>query len=153
LPFLQPPQQPGELGRLGDYRVLLKLGQGGMGVVLQAEDTVLGRSVALKVMKPELAAFEDHRQRFMREARSMAAVEHEHIVGVYQVGEVHNVLFLAMPLTAGIKAICANVPMLRPWANLMGQHEIIPTEDEPGGEVWPDPHQPVQTPLIEDQMK
>ena len=60
-------------------------------------------------------------------------------------------LFLAMPLTAGIKAICANVPMLRPWANLMGQHEIIPMDDEPGGNVWPDPHPPVQTPLIEDQ--
>lgn len=60
-------------------------------------------------------------------------------------------LFLAMPLTAGIKAICANVPMLRPWANLMGQHEIIPPEDEPGGEVWPDPHSAVQTPLIQDQ--
>lgn len=60
-------------------------------------------------------------------------------------------LFLAMPLTAGIKAICANVTMLRPWANLMGQHEIIPIEDEPGGEVWPEPHVPGQTPLIEDK--
>ncbi len=62
-------------------------------------------------------------------------------------------LFLAMPLTAGIKAICANVPMLRPWANLMGQHEIIPMEDEPGETVWPDPHPPVQTPLIQDQQR
>jgi predicted PurR-regulated permease PerM len=59
-------------------------------------------------------------------------------------------LFLAMPLTAGIKAICANVTMLRPWANLMGQHEIMPLEEEPpGGEVWPDPHQPGHTPLIQ----
>ena len=53
-------------------------------------------------------------------------------------------LFLAMPLTAGIKAICANVAILRPWANLMGQHEIIPMEDEPGEHVCPDPHPPVQ---------
>lgn len=60
-------------------------------------------------------------------------------------------LFLAMPLTAGIKAICANVPMLRPWANLMGQHEIIPVEDEPGGDVWPDPHPAGHPPLIQDQ--
>lgn len=59
-------------------------------------------------------------------------------------------LFLAMPLTAGIKAICANVTMLRPWANLMGQHEIIPVEDE-AGDVWPDPHTSGQTPLIQEK--
>lgn len=59
-------------------------------------------------------------------------------------------LFLAMPLTAGIKAICANVTMLRPWANLMGQHEIMPLEEEPGGDVWPEPHPAGQTPLIHD---
>jgi len=47
-------------------------------------------------------------------------------------------LFLAMPLTAGIKAICANVPMLRPWANLMGQHELAPLDTNGNG--WPDPH-------------
>ncbi len=50
-------------------------------------------------------------------------------------------LFLAMPLTAGIKAICANVPMLRPWANLMGQHEL-PNLEEAAPEVWPDPQHP-----------
>jgi predicted PurR-regulated permease PerM len=59
-------------------------------------------------------------------------------------------LFLAMPLTAGIKAICANVTMLRPWANLMGQHEILPLEEVAVEEVWPDPHPPGQTPLIHD---
>lgn len=59
-------------------------------------------------------------------------------------------LFLAMPLTAGIKAICANVTMLRPWANLMGQHEIMPMEEETTGEVWPEPHPAGQTPLIHD---
>lgn len=58
-------------------------------------------------------------------------------------------LFLAMPLTAGIKAICANVTMLRPWANLMGQHEIMPLDDGASTEVWPDPHSPAQTPLIQ----
>jgi AI-2 transport protein TqsA len=47
-------------------------------------------------------------------------------------------LFLAMPLTAGIKAICAAVPMLRPWANLMGQHEL-PSVEESAHQVWPDP--------------
>ncbi|HMO36773.1 MAG TPA: AI-2E family transporter, partial [Gemmatales bacterium] len=57
-------------------------------------------------------------------------------------------LFLAMPLTAGIKAICANVAMLRPWANLMGQHEIMPVEEGPPPEVWPEP--PGHVPLLND---
>jgi predicted PurR-regulated permease PerM len=53
-------------------------------------------------------------------------------------------LFLAMPLTAGIKAICAAVPILRPWANLMGQHEIVVSED-PAREVWSDPSQEISS--------
>src|SRR5579875_2617746 len=77
--FLTPPQAADEIGRLAHYRILKVLGEGGMGVVFLAEDTRLGRTVALKTMKPEIAADPQHRQRFLREARAAAKVEHDHI--------------------------------------------------------------------------
>src|SRR5262249_41444685 len=85
--FLAPAQAPDEVGRLGGYRVLRVLGQGGMGVVFQAEDVQLQRHVALKVMLPALAASESARARFLREARAAAAVKHDHIVTIHQVGQ------------------------------------------------------------------
>jgi serine/threonine protein kinase len=100
-PFLAPPQGPDELGRLGPYRVLKVLGAGAMGVVFQAEDPHLRRLVALKVMRPSLAASAEFHRRFLREARLAAAIEHEHIVTVYQVGEDRGVPFLAMQLLRG----------------------------------------------------
>ena len=99
--FLAPPEGPDELGRLGAYRVLKVLGAGGMGVVFQAEDPKLQRPVALKAMRPGLAASESARQRFLREARAAAAIEHDHIVPIYQVGEDRGVPFLAMPFLRG----------------------------------------------------
>ncbi len=101
LDFLAPPQAPGELGRLDDYRVLRLLGSGSMGLVFLAEDTNLHRHVALKVMKKEQAKKADNRARFLREARSTAAVRHDHIVTIYQVGEDRGVPFLAMELLEG----------------------------------------------------
>jgi eukaryotic-like serine/threonine-protein kinase len=100
--FLSPPQGPDELGRLGSYRVLKVLGAGGMGVVFQAEDIHLQRSVALKVMLPALTDKPGAKERFLREARTTAAIEHDHIVPIYQVGEERGVPFLAMPLLKGM---------------------------------------------------
>jgi tRNA A-37 threonylcarbamoyl transferase component Bud32 len=99
--FLAPPQQPDELGRLGQYRILEKLGAGGMGMVFLAEDALLQRKVALKVMLPTIAARVSAKDRFLREARSAASIEHEHIVPIFQVGEDNQVPFLAMPLLKG----------------------------------------------------
>jgi hypothetical protein len=99
--FLAPPGAPGELGRLGSYRVLKVLGAGGMGVVLEAEDLHLQRLVALKAMRPSLAALPSARRRFLREARAMAAIHHDHIVTIHQVGEDRGAPFLAMELLQG----------------------------------------------------
>jgi serine/threonine protein kinase/Leucine-rich repeat (LRR) protein len=98
---LSPPQEPQELGRLGSYRILQVLGVGGMGVVFKAEDVQLRRIVALKVMKPELAADELARQRFLREAQSAAALEHDHIITIHQVGQDRGLPFLAMQFLKG----------------------------------------------------
>jgi tRNA A-37 threonylcarbamoyl transferase component Bud32 len=93
-----PPRIPG-------YEILGKLGEGGMGIVFEAADPVLQRAVALKMMRPEIAAQATARQRFLREARAMAALQHERIVAVHQCGEATTatgpVPFLVMPLLRG----------------------------------------------------
>jgi len=99
--FLAPSQGPGELGRLGSFRILKVLGHGGMGVVFQAEDTHLKRAVAVKAMRPEVAKKTTARERFLREARAAAALVHDHIVAVYHVGEEGGVPYLVMPLLKG----------------------------------------------------
>src|SRR5271167_4349706 len=73
--FLAPPEQPDEIGRLGPYRVLKLLGEGGMGVVFQAEDPQLQRPVALKAMLPSIAGSDSAKKRFLREARAAAALK------------------------------------------------------------------------------
>ena len=101
LSFLSPALEPDELGRLAHYRVLKVLGQGGMGVVLLAEDTHLQRRVAVKVIRPEIGQTPLNRERFLREARAMAQVRSDHVVTVYQVGQADDVCYLAMELLEG----------------------------------------------------
>jgi hypothetical protein len=102
LAVLRPAQAPDEIGRLGPYRVLKLRGQGGMGVVFLAEDPHLQRTVALKVMRPDVARKASARERFLREARATARIEHDHIVTIFQVGEDRGVPFLAMQLLKGM---------------------------------------------------
>jgi serine/threonine protein kinase len=99
--FLAPPQEAGEIGRLGPYRVRKVLGIGGMGIVFQAEDPQLQRPVALKTMKRSLAADAVARRRFFREAQAAAALVHDHIVTIHQVAEDRGIPFLAMQLLQG----------------------------------------------------
>jgi serine/threonine protein kinase len=99
--FLAPAQQPDEIGRLGPYRILKILGQGGMGVVFKAEDPALDRMCALKTMLPEVAKKPAMKERFLREARAAAKLEHDHIIPIYQVAEDRGVPYIAMPFLTG----------------------------------------------------
>ncbi len=86
---------------LDHYRVTAAIGQGGMGVVYRAEDTRLGREVALKVLPEAVAGDEERRRRFIREARAAAVVDHANIATVYDVGEAEGCVYLAMELVDG----------------------------------------------------
>jgi urea transport system substrate-binding protein len=101
LAFLDPPAEPGDLGKLGKYRVIKLLGQGGMGFVFAAQDTHLRRDIALKVMKPELAVDHQFRERFLQEARAAAQVQSEYVVTVYDFGVHGDAPFIAMQLLHG----------------------------------------------------
>ena len=86
---------------IGNFKPLEILGEGGMGAVYLAEDPQLGRQVAVKVMKKELAADPDAKHRFLREARAMAKIEHDNIMTIYAVGEDRGMPFLVMPVLKG----------------------------------------------------
>ncbi|MGQ0735263.1 MAG: protein kinase domain-containing protein [Acidobacteriota bacterium] len=85
---------------LGHYRLLRKLGEGGMGVVYAAEDQRLGRTVALKTLRAGLADREA-RDRLRREARLAASITHPHVCQLYEIGEVGDTLFITMELLTG----------------------------------------------------
>jgi formylglycine-generating enzyme required for sulfatase activity len=99
--FLAPPEAAGELGRLGGFRILKILGHGGMGVVFEGEDPRLGRRVAIKAMLPHLAGSKSSQERFLREAKAAAALEHDHVVPILQVGEDRGAPFIVMPFLKG----------------------------------------------------
>lgn len=101
LPPLEPSDTPGSLGRLDGYDILEVVGQGGMGIVFRATDLKLNRAVAVKVMSRELAASVIAVKRFLREARTAAAVVHDHVVTIHAIEEKANPPFLVMEFIRG----------------------------------------------------
>ncbi|MFJ6618862.1 serine/threonine-protein kinase [Kitasatospora sp. NPDC091335] len=92
----------GLVGRqVAGYRLEKEIGRGGMAVVYRARDLRLGRTVAVKLLAPELARNEVFRQRFMHESEAAAGIDHPHIVPVFEAGEQDGILFLAMRYVEG----------------------------------------------------
>src|SRR5689334_9275717 len=88
--------------QLGAYRIEGYIGRGGMGVVYRAEHVHLGRQVALKLLAPELAENESFRDRFVRESRVAARVDHPNVIPIYEAGEADGHYFIAMRYVDGL---------------------------------------------------
>ena len=99
--FLSRSSNPRHLGRLGEYEILEVIGRGGMGTVFKARDSKLERLVAVKVLNPDLASNGPARERFLREARSAAAVTQDHVVTIHAVDDSGEVPFLVMEYIVG----------------------------------------------------
>ena len=95
------PTEPGRPQRLGRYELLERIGKGGMGVVYRARDTQLERLVALKMIVTELADEEETRQRFIREARAAADLNHPNIIKIYDFREEGGRAYIVMELLSG----------------------------------------------------
>jgi eukaryotic-like serine/threonine-protein kinase len=86
---------------LAHYEIQAPIGEGGMGVVYRAVDTRLGRPVAVKLLRADGAVSADSRKRFVHEARAASALNHPHIITIYDIGQEHGVDFIAMEYVAG----------------------------------------------------
>ncbi|NIO29728.1 MAG: protein kinase [Candidatus Latescibacteria bacterium] len=98
---------------ISHYKILEKLGEGGMGVVYKAEDTKLKRTVAIKFLSPQAVGTEEDKARFIHEAQAAAALNHPNICIVYEIDEYENQPFIAMECVEGesLKAKIRSSPL------------------------------------------
>ncbi len=87
--------------QIGKYQIQEMVGEGAMGTVYRATDSVLGRTVAVKVMNASIAREKDHRNRFLREAQAAGSLQHPNVVTIYDLGELDGHLFIAMEFVHG----------------------------------------------------
>ena len=95
------PDEKSEIGQIGKYRILGKIGQGAMGEVYKAHDPVLGRFVAIKTISKGVSSDDKARERFQKEAQSAAHLNHPNIITVYDFGEEEGTIYMAMELLEG----------------------------------------------------
>src|SRR6058998_2581326 len=87
---------------ISHYRIVSKIGAGGMGEVYLAQDTKLDRKVALKILPADLATNKDRMRRFTQEAKAAAALNHPNIAHMYEIGESEGTNFIAMEFVDGV---------------------------------------------------
>src|SRR5712692_179347 len=98
---------------IGHYKIVEKIGEGGMGEVYKAEDLKLGRQVAIKLLPPGATPDDKARQRFLREARSASALNHPNIVTIHSIDETDDLDFIVMEFVEGesLRARIAQAPL------------------------------------------
>jgi serine/threonine protein kinase len=115
-----------EFERVGKYQIVGEIGEGAMGVVYKAHDAVLNRYVAVKMISASLKADTELRERFLREARAAASLSHPNIITIYDFGDEHDRIYMAMELLVGtdLKELVGS-PTLRRLEDKLGVMEQI----------------------------